>query len=648
MDSVIAEPSEAVSTKKNIWQGPLVHIILIMLLGILVYSNTFYVPFHFDDIYNIVDNPSIKDFQYFSDPSKIQRFKPLYDALRMRYIGYLTFAINYKLHGLNVTGYHVFNLAIHIVNAILIYFIVLLTLKTPYFSRMPTFNNAGLIALFPSLLFVSHPVQTQAVTYIVQRLASLATMFYLLSLVMYIKARLKHAIEAKVKFFSATTSIFYLLSIFSAILAMKTKEIAFTLPVIISLYEFMFFKGDLKKRLLFLTPIVLTMLIIPLGLLETDKYAGDLLSGIGETTRVETTMSRLDYLFTQFRVIVTYIRLIFFPVNQNIDYDYPVFRSFFEPQVFLSFIFLLSIFGLGVYLFYCSKMRGFKDSESSKFKLETLNLKLISFGIFWFFITLSVESSIIPIMDVIFEHRLYLPSAGAFIALSASAYAIFNKFKGRHKATTILIASSLLILCALSIASYARNNLWRNPIALWEDAVRKSPNKARGYNNLGFLYTQTGQNDKAIDVLRKAAELKKTYSTAHHNLGLAYAKKGMIDEAIKELRLAVESDPSNALANYDLALAYIEKGQMENALQQLQNAIKFKPDYAEAYNNIGAIYLTMNLIDEAIENFETALRFKPDNAEAHFNAGSAYKAKGMHDKADEHFKIAKMLRPDKY
>lgn len=127
------------------------------------------------------------------------------------------------------------------------------------------------------------------------------------------------------------------------------------------------------------------MLIIPLGLLETDKYAGDLLSGIGETTRVETTMSRLDYLFTQFRVIVTYIRLIFFPINQNIDYDYPVFHSFFEPQVFLSFVFLLSIFGLGVYLFYCSRMQEFKDSEYSKFKLKTLNLKLISFGIFWFF-----------------------------------------------------------------------------------------------------------------------------------------------------------------------------------------------------------------------------------------------------------------------
>ena len=650
MEVISSKLSKIFSNKKNLWLRPFIHIILIAFLGFLVYSNTFNVPFHFDDIYNIVDNPAIKDFKYFTEPSLIQKYKPLYDALKMRYIGYLTFAVNYKIHGLDVAGYHIFNLAIHIANAILVYFLVFLILKTPYFSGLKIVKNSGLIALFSSLLFVCHPIQTQAVTYIVQRLASLATMFCLFSLCMYIKARLGQIGEANVRFFSASTLTFYCLSIISAILAMKTKEIAFTLPIIITLCEFMFFRAKLKKRLLFLMPIILTMLVIPLGLLEANRPAEDILGGIGEATKVETAMSRLDYLFTQFRVIATYIRLLFLPVNQNIDYDYPIFRAFFELEVFLSFAFLLLLFGLGFYLLYRSRIDEFENSRGQENQASRTiyhALRLISLGIFWFFITLSVESSIIPIMDVIFEHRLYFPSVGVFIALSASAYIIFNKLEGR-KARALLIAFVSLILFTFSIASYARNNLWRDPIALWEDVVRKSPNKARGYNNLGFLYTQASQNDKAIDVLKKAAELKQTYSIARHNLGLAYAKKGMIDNAIKELRLSVESDPSNAMAHYDLALAYIKKGEMQNALQQLQNAIRYKPDYAEAYNNIGAIYLTMNLIDEAIDNFETALGFKPDNAEAHFNAGNAYKAKGMIEKADEHFKMAKMLKPDEY
>ncbi len=640
-DGITSKHPHAIYIKKTILQKSYIHIILITLLGFLIYSNTFNVPFHFDDVYNIIDNPAIKDFKYFKEPSLIQKYKPLYDALMMRYIGYLTFAINYKIHSLNVTGYHIVNLVIHIFNSIIFYLLIFLIFSTPYFRNHGIKNpdTSRLIAFFASLLFVCHPIQTQAVTYIVQRLTSLATMFYLSSLIMYIKARITLSQKADISFFSAPTLIFYCLSIISAIFAMKTKEISFTLPIIIILCEFMFFEESFKKRLLFLIPFILTMLIIPFGLLGSNRPAGDLLGGLGEATRVETAMSRLDYLFTQFRVIVTYIRLLFLPVNQNIDYDYPVYNSFYEPNVFLSFLFLLSIFIIAVYFFYRSKSSA--NNNSIQY------LRLISFGIFWFFITLSVESSVIPIIDVIFEHRLYLPSIGVFIAISSLVYIVFNKLKSTE-AKALLISFSFLILFTFSIATYVRNNLWKEPITLWEDVIRKSPNKARGYNNLGFLYTQANQHDKALYYLQKATELKSSYSVARHNLGLAYAKKGMIDDAIKELRLSVELDPSNALAHYDLALAYIKKGEMQNALQQLNEAIRYKPDYAEAYNNIGAIYFLMNHLDEAIENFQMALRFKPDNAEAHFNIGNAYKAKGMIEKANQHFKMARMLKPDEY
>ena len=179
--------------------------------------------------------------------------------------------------------------------------------------------------------------------------------------------------------------LFYFGSVISAVLAMKTKEIAFTLPVVIFLYELMFFEEKLKKRLLYMTPLLLTMLIIPVSLLETDKLKGDLIENISEATRVDTNISRWVYLLTQFAVIVTYIRLIFFPINQNLDYDFPIYNTLLTPEVFLSFLLLFSIFCFGIYMFLQSKT-------------HNRTYRFIAFGILWFLINLSVESSFTPIL----------------------------------------------------------------------------------------------------------------------------------------------------------------------------------------------------------------------------------------------------------
>ena len=186
-------------------------------------------------------------------------------------------------------------------------------------------------------------------------------MFYLLSLVTYIKSRLSTL--------PATRYTLYAVSLVSAILAMKTKEISFTLPVIVVLFEFMFFKGNIKKRMLYLLPLLLTMLIIPLSLIGTDKPIGELREAAQETEEIP----RWSYLFTQFRVIVTYIRLLFFPINQNLDYDYPLHHSFFEPNVFLSFVFLLIILALGMYLSYSKRYTLPPQADASRFYLSVFS-----------------------------------------------------------------------------------------------------------------------------------------------------------------------------------------------------------------------------------------------------------------------------------
>jgi tetratricopeptide (TPR) repeat protein len=495
------------------------------MLGAVVYANTLDAPFQFDDRENIVDNPLIRDFMHFVEPSNAEGAGiPTAAAIgwKSRLAGYLTFALNYRVHGFDIAGYHILNIAIHIVNALLLYWLVVLTFRTPFLRESSLTEHAQSIALFSGLLFVSHPIQTQAVTYIVQRFASLATLFYLLSMVLYVKCRLYGALNSK-------SIALYALSLALAVLAMKTKEMAFTLPIMIALYEFLFFGGSLKKRFLYLLPLALTMLIIPLTLFGVDRPLGEVIGGVGEAARLQSDMSRADYLFTQFRVIATYIRLLFLPLNQNLDYDYPTFDSFFEPQVFLSFVLLLSVFGLGIYL-----VRQLRSSEPAQ--------RFVSFGIFWFFITLSVESSIIPISDVIFEHRLYLPSVAFFPAFVAGIFYATEKLRVK-KTFAVTVAICIAVVISLSIATYERNKVWRTEVSLWEDVVRKSPNKSRPHYNFARFLSRAGFDDKAMAHYRIAIALNPRDPQAHFNIGVLYLDGGLVDEARKEFETALKLNP---------------------------------------------------------------------------------------------------------
>jgi hypothetical protein len=565
------------------FRKPVVHILIIVILGILIYSNTFNVPFVFDDINSIVNDPAIRDVRRMIDPQNMYG---------NRYVGFLTLALNYDMHGLNVAGYHIFNLFIHLLNALFVYGLLILTFRTPYVAaclHKDVLNNSDFyrwIPLFTALLFVSHPVQTQAVTYTVQRFASLATLFYLVSLVLYIKARGSDSSKR-------SRYAFYAASIISAVLAMRTKEISFTLPVMVLLYEFMFFHGDIRKRILFLLLVLLTMFIIPLSIIVT--WGGSTGSiGIDALTSIagSENFSRWDYLNTQFRVIVTYIRLLFLPIHQNLDYDYPIYGTFLTPPVFVSFLFLLVVFGCGIYLLY----RSTKSDQADR-----CWFRLMAFGIFWFFVTLSVESSIIPILDVIYEHRLYLPSVGFFMAiLSGIAWGDTRLSNRGKRAAGVLIPVLILAVIGLSMTAYARNMVWSDKITLWEDVVKKSRYKSRPHFFLGEAYQEQGLMDDAIREYRRSIELRKKYlksiklqsdyAVVHTNLGLIYQRQGRLDDAIREYQTAITLKPGHAVIHYSLGLAYQQQGRLEDAVKEYLTATSLKPDYVDAHNNLGVAY----------------------------------------------------------
>jgi tetratricopeptide (TPR) repeat protein len=592
-----------------------VHVLIIIAVAFFIYSNTFDVPFQWDGDKYIRQNPIVKDLHYFSNPSDATGFGAYY-FLKTRYIGYLTFALNYKIGGLDVTGYHVFNFFVHVLNSLLIYCFIMLTFRTPFLKGSALSVYSKNIAFFSSLIFVSHPLQTEAVTYIFQRLSSFSAFFCLVSHTAYAGARLSRR------------HWLYALSVISAALAMLTKESTFTLPLMIALYEFLFFSGDIKKRALYLVPLLMTMIIVPV--LHINYELG-LATAMEWAMRLESDVPRTDYFLTELRVLVTYIRLLFLPMGQNLDYDYPLYHSFSEPPVFLSFIFLFSIFCFSILL-----IRRSKGAPS---------MRLAAYGILWFFAAISVESSIIPLPTLIDEYRVYRPSVGAFISIATFAFYLLTKIRGRIMRGS-LIACMVVIPLVFAYDAHARNNVWKTTVSLWEDVVKKSPNKPRPHNNLGLAYSSIGQYDRAIREYQTVLKLRPDSADAHNNLGLAYAYSGLYDEAVKEYLAALDHQPNFPEAHNNLGLAYEYKGEVDKAIEQYIFALKVRPNFVMAHNNLGLAYAFKGLFDKAEKHFKTAIKLNPDYPDAHSNLGLVYLEGSQMEKAREEFRISLSINPD--
>ena len=607
----------------------------IIVTGIICYSGTFDSPFIFDDMPSIVENLSIQNL---SDLKSIWKFS------ETRFMVYLSFALNFYFHGLKVFGYHFVNLTIHLLAALTVFWLIRLIFLTPELKKNQLAKQVTPIALTVSLLFVSHPIQTQAVTYIVQRAASMTALFYLLSVALYIKARL-HQTKAK-----KGHILFYSLSITAALIAMFTKEIALSLPLCIILCEYCFFSPSLNqmtRRLSYLWPMLLTFPVIPVTTLLTKTK---LIAHLGLAMETDT-ISRQDYLLTQFNVIRTYLRLLFFPINQSVDYDYPLAHHLLEPRTIASFLLLIAILVAALILF-------------KKFRV-------IAFGVLWFYLTLAVESSLIPIRDVIFEHRLYLPCFGIFLSSTALLFYLLDQ---RMKILKILLT---IFICLTSLATINRNVIWKNSFFIWHDAVAKKNISVRTLNNLGVGYINLGRlgmallhYDKAIKLFPKHAKLHfnrgmaeqisgntvgaveaytesiRLYPKYHRTFfyrGIAHIELSQYDEALKDLDKAIEIHAGDSDIFYNRSCLYLVLGKHESAIKDANRAIELDKDKPFYYRHRSLVLYRLNRYDKALMDINRAIQTESNYGNNYLLRGKIYQKMGETVLADKDFKEAREL-----
>jgi predicted RNA-binding protein YlqC (UPF0109 family) len=514
-------------------------IFAICLSCILIYSNTLNVPFQFDDSPRIQDNLHIRLTSLSIQKIANAAFKKPSHANRP--VSNVTFALNYYFHQSNVSGYHVVNILIHIMAGIFLYFFIQITLdinSSPLLERSQRW-----ISFFTALIWIVHPVQTQSVTYIVQRMNSLAAMFYILTLLLYAKARIAETAWIKRTLFTGC--------MVSGILALGSKEISATIPFFVFLYEWYFFQNLslswLKRCLPVFAGAFVLFAAVVLIYIGSHPFESIL---AGYKTRDFTLTERV---LTQFRVVIFYISLLIFPhpSRLNLNHDFPLSHSIFDPASTLVSAFL--IIGL-ICLAICTAKKE----------------RLFSFSVLWFLGNLIVESSVIA-LEIIFEHRIYLPSM--FVCLMA-VLLLYRYVRPKWFITGVLC----VVVGIFSLWTHKRNRVWQDNTTLWSDVVSKSPHNHSAHNNLGNALNKQGRIAEAIEHYLQALRIKPDYEKAHNNLGDALDKQGRTAEAIEHYLQALRIKPDYEDAHYNLGNALNKQGRTAGAIEHYLQALRIKPD----------------------------------------------------------------------
>lgn len=611
------------------------HVLLIgcfvLILVLLSYSNTLWVPFQFDDLDTIVNNPVLFNLSSVNDIFKLQP---------TRFIVMYSFALNYAIGSFDVFGYHLFNILTHFLACIGVVYLVLLVFETPVFSNwlssIPLSHSAKgwpffiIPAALAGFFFATHPIQTEAVTYIWQRNTSLAAFFYIWSLCFFLKYRL-----LLIKSNGRTGRVYLFLSILFTVLGMFTKENTFTIPIAILFLEFFCFLKDrnhnLKYKIRLCSPHIITLFIIPL---ITILIGNTQLDHINAADSISTTP--LQYFLTQLTILHRYLALIIYPKNLSVTHDVEMISNIFNPY---SWVMLLIIIGV---IFLAFNLRK---------KVPYLFIAVI-----FFFLFNGIESSFIPLEDLMFEHRMYLPMVGICILVAGLCLHVLlylARLWSRPVSISPLILVTFLMLCfiPLTLMTYAQNNIWQSKESLWANAVSIAPKNDRTHTNLGNAYMSKQEYEKAIKHYKIAVSISPDTAINRWHYGSALVYTGEFDLARKEFEYLKNNLGRQVLGEYGLGLLSLKMGQLSQAEQILLsvwNKMEKRPADAKLrfylLKNIAELYEKQGRLEEAKMILLQLIEIKDDFFTS-VRLARVFKKQGDRNNAIKYYEKSFHLRP---
>ncbi|GAB6907645.1 Tfp pilus assembly protein, PilE [Desulfosarcina cetonica] len=603
---------------------PLCSLILLWFV-LVVYSNTFDASWHMDDIPNIVNNRPLH-IDNLMPRTLWQAFfaKPGHSGTYYRPIPCLTFALNWYFGQNNPWGYHLVNIVIHGLTAIVIYLVVLQLFQTPALVCRYEHHTFQSVALLCALLWAVHPLQTQAVTYIVQRMAQLAALFYLTGMLWYVKGRLSRTQKERWLYLAGCG--------FCGVLGVMSKENAAMLPVSLMLVEVCFFQQGplkIKTRYLVLATCGVASLVYILGIYLF--MGGDYLFFLkGYSTRSYTPLQRL---FTEARILWLYLSQLALPLpgRLSIEHDVVVSTSLFSPWTTLPA-------AMGIVAMIGAALAGIRKFPA------------VAFGVLFFFLNHLVESSVIG-LELTFEHRNYLPDVFLFLPLAIGIQSWLARIQSRGHKSRLTAAKALVALVVLSLGTgtYIRNRTWQTNDTLWLDALTKAPNSARALNTLAIRlawapHATAQQMNKAIELFQRSLSGNKSRTLVdadiYGNIANVYSKKGEYIKAMGYFDKAIDADPGNLKVRADKAFCMIKMGAYTQAYEITRHLIEKAPDRFRYLNTAGFILLWLESPQDALVFLQKALRIAPYESKVLLNIGAAMKMLGHYSQADWFFKRA--------
>ncbi|HUI06133.1 MAG TPA: tetratricopeptide repeat protein [Verrucomicrobiae bacterium] len=603
--------------------------LVVVAAGLLAYHNSFTGSFFHDDFGSILDNPTIRHLwpisQCLSPPHRNRLLRPLVN---------LSLAISYAVSGYNVWGYHALNLTIHILAGLALLGIVRRTLLTP--TLVSGFGaGADELALATAVLWTVHPLQTESVTYISQRAESLMGLFYLLTLYCFIRgvepSLMSNGNQLRGKgSWQRRTRLWYGLSVAACALGMASKEVMVTAPVMVMLYDHAFVSASFREawRRRWSLYLALSATWVVLAFVQTAGH--NLATALTNAQSIHLTW--WEYLATQPGVILEYLRLSVWPSPLYLIHPWPIANTWLS--ILPATVVVVILLGATVWAWRSCPAWGFLGA--------------------WFFLILAPSSSFIPLLDLIYEHRMYLS-----LAAVVSVFVIGLYWVAARRSLGLFAVAAI----ALGFLTWRRNEDYqRNPhstlgialqragkiqeaIANYQQALQVTPDDALTHYNLGTALAEAGQVPEAIAQYEQAVQIQPDFAYAHNNLGLALAKLGRTPEAIAQYEQALRYLPDVPETHNNLGNALFQTGKIDEAIRHYEEALRLNPGYAEAHSNLGNALLSVGRIPDAIGHCQQALKINPDDAEAHNNLANALLEAGNTQGAIVHYQQALRINP---